>query len=55
MVLAQVHDQLIMEVEDSRIEEATKIVQDAMENTTKLSIALKAPPAVAHNWRDGHS
>ena len=54
IVLAQVHDQLIMEVEESRIEEATKIVQDAMENTTKLSIALKAPPSVAHNWRDGH-
>jgi hypothetical protein len=25
-----------------------------MENTTKLSIALKAPPALAHNLRDGH-
>jgi len=25
-----------------------------MENTTKLSIDLKAPPALAHNLRDGH-
>lgn len=53
-VIAQIHDQLVIEVEESRIEEATKVVQDSMENTTKLSIALKAPPAVSHNMRDGH-
>ena len=53
-VVAQIHDQLIMEVEESKVEEAAKIVQDKMENTTKLSIALKAPPAIAHNFRDGH-
>jgi DNA polymerase-1 len=54
-VLAQVHDQLVIEVEESRIEEAAKIVQDKMENTTKLSIALKAPPAISKNMRDGHA
>lgn len=53
-VIAQIHDQLVIQVEESRAEEASKIVQDKMENTTKLSIALKAPPAVAHNMRDGH-
>lgn len=53
-VIAQIHDQLVVEVEESRAEEAAKIVQDKMENTTKLSIALKAPPAIAHNMRDGH-
>jgi len=53
-VVAQIHDQLVMEVDHDRAEEAAKIVQDCMENTTKLSIALKAPPAIAHNWRDGH-
>lgn len=53
-VCAQIHDQIICEVEESRIKEASEIVKDKMENTTKLSIALKAPPAIAHNWRDGH-
>lgn len=53
-VIAQIHDQLVIEVEESRAEEASKIVQDMMENTTKLSIALKAPPAISHNMRDGH-
>jgi len=53
-VCAQIHDQLVIEVEYSKAEEAAKIVQDCMENTTKLSIDLKAPPALAHNLRDGH-
>jgi DNA polymerase I-like protein with 3'-5' exonuclease and polymerase domains len=53
-VCAQIHDQLVIEVEEGKAEEAAKVVQDCMENTTKLSIALKAPPAIAHNMRDGH-
>ncbi len=53
-VIAQIHDQLVMEVEESRAEEALKIVQDCMENTTKLSIALKAPPVIAKNMKEGH-
>ena len=53
-VCAQIHDQVVCEVEAERGEEAARIVKDCMENTTKLSITLKAPPALAHNWRDGH-
>jgi DNA polymerase I-like protein with 3'-5' exonuclease and polymerase domains len=53
-VVAQIHDQLVMEVEESMVEEASKIVQDRMENTTRLSLELVAPPALAHNLRDGH-
>ena len=53
-VICQIHDQLIIEVEEVNIKEACTIVQDCMENTTKLSIGLKAPYAVAKNFRDGH-
>ena len=53
-VCAQIHDQLVIEVEHTRSEEAARIVQDLMENTTKLSIDLKAPPTLASNLRDGH-
>jgi len=53
-VCAQIHDQIVCEVPEADAEVAAKIVQDKMENTTKLSIALKAPPAIAHNLRDGH-
>lgn len=53
-VIAQIHDQLVMEVEKDKAEEAAKIVQDKMENTTRLSIELVAPPAICNNLRDGH-
>ena len=53
-VCAQIHDQIVCEVPKENADEAAKIVQDKMENTTKLSIALKAPPMIAHNLRDGH-
>ena len=53
-VCAQIHDQLICEVDHDRAKEAAEIVQDCMENTTKLSLKLKAVPALAINFRDGH-
>jgi DNA polymerase-1 len=53
-VCAQIHDQLVMEVEESRAKEAAEIVQDKMENTTKLDIDLIATPQLCHNLRDGH-
>lgn len=54
IVCAQIHDQLIMEVEKNRVDDAVGIVQSCMENTTKLKIPLKAPPCITINWRDGH-
>jgi DNA polymerase-1 len=53
-VSAQIHDQIIVEVDHDHDKECAQLVKDLMENTTKLSIALKAPPEIAKNWRDGH-
>ena len=53
-VCAQIHDQLLMEVEDSRAEEAKNIVQEKMENTVKISIDLVAVPQITKNFKDGH-
>lgn len=55
IVQAQVHDQLVINVPEDRAEECAKFVQELMETTTVLEgITLKAPPALAHNFRDGH-
>jgi len=52
---AQVHDQLIINVADKDAEMFAPIVQEIMENTTKLpGVTLKAPPEIADNWREGH-
>jgi len=53
-ICAQVHDQLIMRVDDRDVERAKVIVQDCMENTTKISVPLKAEPQVAVNFKEGH-
>ena len=54
-VQAQVHDQLIINVKEDQAEAFAPIVQEIMENTTKLpGITLKAPPEIANNWKDGH-
>lgn len=53
-VCAQIHDQIIVEVDHDHDKECAQLVKDLMENTTKLSIDLKAPPEIAKNFRDGH-
>lgn len=52
---AQVHDQLIINVDNKDAEMFAPYVQEIMENTTKLpGVTLKAPPEVANNWAEGH-
>ena len=42
-------------MKDDQAEAFAPIVQEIMENTTKLpGVTLKAPPEIANNWRDGH-
>jgi DNA polymerase I-like protein with 3'-5' exonuclease and polymerase domains len=54
-VIAQIHDQLICQVREEDTKRASEIMQDCMENTTKLEgVALIAEPEVTINFRDGH-
>jgi DNA polymerase I-like protein with 3'-5' exonuclease and polymerase domains len=54
-VIAQIHDQLICQVKEEYIKRACEIVQDCMENTTRLDgVELIAIPEVANNFKDGH-
>ena len=54
-VIAQIHDQLICQVKEEDVKRACEIVQDCMENTTKLEgVALIAEPEITINFRDGH-
>ena len=55
IVQAQVHDQLIINVDEKDAETFAPIVQEIMESTTKLpGVDLKAPPEIADNWKEGH-
>ncbi len=54
LVCAQIHDQLIFDINKAQAKEGLDIVKDIMENNVKLSIALKAPPQLGQNWYDAH-
>lgn len=54
-VIAQIHDQLVCQVKEEDTKKACEIVQDCMENTTKLDgVDLIAIPEVTINFKDGH-
>lgn len=54
-VIAQIHDQLIIEVKEDKVEQVLPIVQHIMENTVKLDgVTLKAPPEISNNFLEGH-
>lgn len=53
-VCAQIHDQIVTEVPEEHAKVCAQIVQDCMENTTKISINLKAPAAIGKNWKEAH-
>lgn len=54
-VVAQIHDQLVINVAEDQAEEFSQIVQEIMETNLELpGITLKAPPEIADNLRDGH-
>lgn len=54
-VIAQIHDQLIIEVHESIADKAMPLVQYIMENNVKLpGVTLKSPPEISNNFLEGH-
>ena len=56
-MILQVHDELIFEVPEKKVEEAKRLVKSEMEATGKklgLSVPLKVDLGVGKNWRAAH-
>lgn len=52
-MLLQVHDEVVFEVPDAHIEEASKIIQYHMEHPgLDLKVPLRAPPGTGQNWQE---
>lgn len=51
-LILQIHDELIIECKEEEKEIAKKILQDCMENVTKLEIPLKVEVSEAKDWYD---
>ncbi len=53
-MIMQVHDELVFEVREEKLEELTALVKDLMENAVKLDIPLKVDTGVGENWDEAH-
>jgi DNA polymerase-1 len=53
-MVMQVHDELVFEVRNDKIELAKQIVRDLMENAAKLSVPLLVSIGVGQNWDEAH-
>ena len=53
-MLLQVHDELVFEVADSAVDEASKIIKNAMESAANLSIPLTVEIGTGKNWGEAH-
>lgn len=53
-LLIQVHDELVFEVREDKIDEFGRKIKEIMENSVKLSVPLVADLGVGDNWLDAH-
>jgi DNA polymerase-1 len=53
-MLLQVHDELLFEVQEKKVEHVKKLVQEEMESVTPLRVPLKVDLGVGANWGEAH-
>ena len=53
-LLLQVHDELIFEVADKDVEQASTLIKNAMETVVNLSVPLIVEVGVGNNWKEAH-
>ena len=53
-IILQVHDELVFEVEEKRIDEMVEIATELMCGVTKLKIPLVVDVGIGHNWKEAH-
>jgi DNA polymerase I len=53
-LIMQVHDELVLEVAESAVEDASAQVREAMESSAELAVPLIVEIGVGANWDDAH-
>jgi DNA polymerase-1 len=53
-LIMQVHDELVLEVEESRVAEVTAAIRGHMVDAGSLSVPLKVDVGTGANWDEAH-
>ncbi|MFB0509907.1 MAG: DNA polymerase, partial [bacterium] len=55
-IIIQVHDELVLEIEDQKVKQARELVKETMENPLdrKLDVPLEVSIGVGKNWASAH-
>jgi DNA polymerase-1 len=54
-MLLSVHDELVFEVPEERVDEACSAIRVIMESAVDLRCGLVAEPRTGKNWSDAHA
>jgi DNA polymerase-1 len=53
-LLLSIHDELLFEVEENRIDEALEIIKQSMENVIALQVPIEVSIGIGQNWDEAH-
>lgn len=53
-LLLQVHDELVFEIAEQDVTQASELIKEAMEKVVHLSVPLVAEVGVGDNWKEAH-
>ena len=53
-IIMQVHDELVLEVQDNAVKKITSLVSQAMSQAADLEVALKVDVGVGNTWDEAH-
>jgi DNA polymerase-1 len=53
-MLLQIHDELLFEVPENKVDEATRIIKRDMEQAWELSVPLEVDIGAGDNWAEAH-
>ncbi len=53
-MILQIHDELVIECPEGKVEEYKKIIKDVMENSCELNVPLVVDIGIGKNWSEAH-
>lgn len=53
-LLLSIHDELLFEIEEDRLEEAQEIIRESMEDAIEINVPIEVSIGVGQNWDEAH-